>query len=100
MSTTPNPVRSRRSRRTVKELDVNQRSSALSHLYGAAEAAAPPNYPPESMFAPWALWGFMRSYLAYVFHKKHDFPPVSASPKQAMYALVDDRTGSQDLSFS
>jgi hypothetical protein len=100
MSTTPQPVRSRRNRRTVKELDVNQRSSALSHLQGAAEAAAPPNYPPESMFAPSALWGFLRSYLAYVFHKKHDFPPVSASPKQAMYDLVDEKNGSQDVRVS
>jgi len=100
MSTPPNAVRSRRSRRTVKELDANQRSSALSHLQGAAEAAAPPNFPPESMFAPSALWGFMRSYLAYVFHKKHDFPPFTASAKQAMYDLVDEKNGSQDVRVS
>ena len=32
----------------------------------------------------------MRSYLAYVFHKKHVFPSAVASPETALYKLVDD----------
>jgi Calcineurin-like phosphoesterase len=63
----------------------------LSHLYLAAEAVAPPNYPPESFFAPAALWAFLRNYLAYVLRKKHDFPPHTASPQGAIYDLLDEK---------
>jgi hypothetical protein len=86
MGTTANSVAKPRLKRSVKDLDVNQRSAALSQLHKAAEAAAPPNYPPESMFSPSALWGWIRNYLAYVFHKKHDFPPATASPS-TMWAI-------------
>jgi hypothetical protein len=79
---------------------VNQRSASLSQLHRAAEAAAPPNYPPESMFSPSALAGWIRNYLAYVFHTKHDFPPFSASPKQALYDLVDENNGTQNVKVS
>jgi hypothetical protein len=100
MSTSPSPGPKLRTRRTVKDLDVNQRSAALSQLYGAAEAAAPPNYPPESMFSPSAVWRWIRSYLAYVFHTKHDFPPLTASPKQAMYDLLDENDEAQNVKVS
>jgi len=100
MSTNPDPVTKPRTKRFVKDLDVNQRSAALSQLHRAAEAAAPPNYPPESMFSPSALWGWIRNYLAYVFHSKHDFPPFTASPKQAMYDLLGENNGAQNVRVS
>jgi hypothetical protein len=89
MSTNSLPGTKLRTRRFVKDLAVNQRSAVLSQLHRAKEAAAPPNYPPESTFSPSALGAWIRNYLAYVFHAKHDFPPSSASPKQALYDLVD-----------
>jgi hypothetical protein len=79
-----------RFRRQASDLVNLPRSAALSHLYLAAEASAPPNLPPESFFAPSALWAWVRSYLAYVFHKKHDFPPYTASPQSAVYELLDE----------
>jgi len=100
MSTNPHPGTKLRVRRFVKDLDVNQRSAVVSQLHRAAEAAAPPNYPPDSMFSPSALGGWIRNYLAYVFHKKHDFPPFSASPKQALYDLVDENNGTQNVKVS
>src|SRR5262249_38033633 len=76
--------------RHVRDLHKLPRSAALSHLYQAAEAAAPPNHPPLSMFAPSALWGWVRNYLAYVFNKKHTFPPYTTSPQNAVYDLLDE----------
>jgi len=90
MSTSPGPPVQHRLRRTVKDLDVNQRSAALSQLHRAAEATAPPNYPPEWMFSPAAVWEWIRGYMAYVFHKKHYFPAASASPANAIYDLLDE----------
>src|ERR1700743_874409 len=78
-----------RRRRRAKDLYDLPRSSALSHLYQAREAVALPNHPPESFFSPSALWAWIRSYLAYVFHEKHVFPPHTASPQNAMYDLLD-----------
>lgn len=89
-----------RTRRSVGDLDVNQRSAALSQLYKAAEAAAPPNYPPEAKYSPAAVWGWVRNYLAYVFHKKHDFVKYGASPKNAVYDLVDQQGDMQDVRVS
>ncbi len=100
MSTNPNPATNLRTRRTIKELDVNQRSAALSQLNRARESVAPPNYPPESRFSPSALWEWIRNYLAYVFHKKHDFPPFTASPKLAMYDLLDENNSTQNVKLS
>jgi calcineurin-like phosphoesterase family protein len=80
----------RQSQRHVRDLANLPRSAALSHLYRAAEAAAPPNHPPLSMFAPSALWEWARRYLAYVFHKKHVFPPYTTSPQSAVYDLLDE----------
>ncbi len=100
MSTNPPPVTKLRTKRSVRDLDVNQRSASLSQLHRAAEAAAPPNYPPESLFSPSALGGWIRNYLAYVFHTKHDFPLSSASPKQAVYDLVDENNGTQNVKVS
>jgi hypothetical protein len=80
----------RQSQRNVRDLKNLPRSAALSHLRRAAEAAAPPNHPPLSMFSPSALWEWIRSYLSYVFHKKHVFPPHTASPLSALYALLDE----------
>jgi len=87
-------------RRSVKDLDVNQRSAALSQLHRAAEAVAPPNYPPERMFSPVAIWEWLRGYLAYVFHKKHYFPPASASPTKAIYDLLDGNGADQNVKLS
>jgi len=100
MSTNPQPATQVRTRRIVSDLDVNQRSAAISQLHRAAEAAAPPNYPPESTFSASALGGWIRNYLAYVFHKKHDFPAYSASSKQAVYELVDENNGTQNVKVS
>ena len=91
MSTRPSqPLQERRQLHDLKDLP---RSAALSQLRQAAEATSPPNYPPEAMFAPAALVNWARTYLAYVFHKKHYFPEYAASPCWAMYDLVDERGG-------
>jgi hypothetical protein len=87
-------------RRTVQDLDVNQRSAALAQLHVATEAASPPNYPPEWMFSPVALWGWVRNYLAYVLHKKHYFPAHTASPTNAMYDLIDEHGGTSNVRIS
>src|SRR6266849_3581371 len=99
MSTNPDPVTKLRTKRFVKDLDVNQRSAALSQLHRAAEAAAPPNYPPESMFSPSSLWEWFRNYLAYLFKKKHMFPPYTASPQNAIYDLLDEN-GTENVRLS
>jgi len=91
MSTLPSqPLQERRQLHDLKDLP---RSAAASQLRQAAEATSPPNYPPEAMFAPAALVNWARTYLAYVFHKKHYFPEYTASPCAAMYALADERGG-------
>jgi|HubBroStandDraft_1064217.scaffolds.fasta_scaffold00029_63 hypothetical protein len=79
-----------RSRRRARDLYNLPRSAALSQLYSAAESVALPNYPPESIFSPAALWAWLRNYLAYVFREKHSFPPYTASPRHAMYDLLDE----------
>src|SRR5580704_14687099 len=89
-----------RSRRSVKDLTGNQRSAALAQLSKAAEAAAPPNFPPASKFSAGVLWDWIRNYLAYVLRKKHDFPPFAASPQQAVYDLVDDNNDAQNIRVS
>ena len=83
----PNPPRRRRHAGDLKDLP---RSAALSRLYQAAEVVARPNHPPESRFSPSAVWEWVRSYLAYVFHKKHKFVGASASPQLAIYDLLDE----------
>jgi hypothetical protein len=83
----------------VEDLHNLPRSAALSQLYRAAEAAAPPNYPPESMFSPTALWEWIRNYLAYVFKSKHAFPPYSASSQSAIYDLLDEN-GAENVRVS
>ena len=77
-------------RRHVTDLKDLPRSAALSQLRQAAEAASPPNYPPESIFAPSTLWGWVRNYFAYVFRKKHYFPAHTASPQHSLYELLDE----------
>jgi hypothetical protein len=52
------------------------------------------------MFSPMALWGWVRNYLAYVFHKKHYFPPFTASPTNAMYDLLDEHGGASNVRVS
>lgn len=86
--------------RTVQDLNVNQRSAVLAQLHVATEAASPPNYPPEWMFSPVALWGWVRNYLAYVFHQKHYFPPYASSPTSAMYDLLDERGSTSSVRIS
>jgi hypothetical protein len=76
--------------RNARDLANLPRSAALSHLYRAAEAAAAPNHPPLSVFSPSALWEWVRRYLAYVFRKKHMFPPYTASPQRAIYDLLGE----------
>ena len=99
MASNPNPAITLQTKRSVKDLDSNQRSAALAQLHKAAEAVAPPNYPPESMFSPSALGEWIRNYLAYVLHKKHYFPPFTASPKHAVYDLLDEN-GAQNVKVS
>jgi len=99
MASNPNPAMKLRTKRSVRDLDSNQRSAALAQLHKAAEAVAPSNYPPESMFSPSALWEWIRNYLAYVLHKKHYFPPFTASPKHAVYDLLDEN-GAQNVKVS
>src|SRR5690348_9456058 len=74
-----------RPRRTAGDLKNLPRSAALSHLYRSAEAVAPPQHPPVSMFSGVALWEWIRHYLAYVFRSKHAFPSHTASPQHAIY---------------
>jgi len=97
VNTNPDPVANRRTMRSVKDLDVNQRSAALSHLNRAAEAVSPPNFPPESKFSPSAVWEWIRNYLAYVCHRKHDFSPATASPTLALYELLNENNTAQDV---
>ena len=99
-STTANPSTYPRARRSINDLTGNQRSAALSQLRRAAEAVTPPNYPPESMFSPSAVWEWIRNYTAYVFHKKHCFPAATASPSLALYDLLDDTNSSQNVKIS
>jgi hypothetical protein len=80
-------------RRHLNDLKDLPRSAALSQLRQAAEAASPPNYPPESRFDPKALLNWVRTYFAYVFHRKHYFPESAASPCHAMYDLVGEHAG-------
>jgi len=89
----------RQTTRNARDLANLPRSAVLSHLYRAAEAAAPPNHPPLWMFSPSALWEWVRRYLAYVFRKKHMFPPYTASPQHAMYDLLDE-TGQEHVLIS
>jgi hypothetical protein len=93
LGTTPNGagLKGPHRRRRARDLYKLPRSAALSQLYLAAETVAPPNYPPESFFAPSALWAWVRNYLAYIFRKKHDFPPYTASPQNAIYDLLDEK---------
>jgi len=100
MSTNQTTTANRRPKRTVEDLDVNQRSAFLSQLYRAAEAAAPPNYPPESTFDPSALGAWIRNYSAYVFRKKHDFHSCTASPTLAMYDLLDENQSAENVRVS
>lgn len=79
-----------RRKRHAQDLVHLPRSAALSHLYKAAETVARPNFPPESLFSPSALWAWLRNYLAYVFRPKHDFPAHTMSPQHAMYDLLDE----------
>jgi len=88
--------RPRQSRRTAEELKGLPRSAALSHLYRSAEAVAPPQHPPVSMFSGVALWEWIRHYLAYVFRSKHAFPPHTASPQHGMYELATG-DGTEDV---
>jgi hypothetical protein len=81
------PIQARRHMKDLKDLP---RSAALSQLRQAAEAASSPNYPPESLFAPSTLWGWIRNYLAYIFRKKHYFPAHTASPQNSVYDLLGD----------
>jgi calcineurin-like phosphoesterase family protein len=90
--TPPDPPRRKREATDLHKLP---RSAGLSYLYRAAEVAAGPNFPPESKFAPSALWQWIRSYLAYVFQRKHYFPDQDASPVHAMFAMAGDQGDDQ-----
>ena len=79
-----------RDRRTVEDLRKLHRFAFLSHLRRAGEAAAAPKHAEESIFADNKYWIFFRSYLAYLFNKKHYFPGESASPTHAMYPMAGD----------
>jgi hypothetical protein len=80
-----------RRRRKQADLLGLPRSAALSYLRRARETASAPNAPPESAFAPSALLSWARHYLPYVIRDKHFFPPYTACPANAMYALLDDQ---------
>lgn len=82
--------RATQERRELNDLKNLPRSAALSQLRQAAEAASPPNYPPEALFDPASLRNWIRTYLAYVLHRKHYFPGHTASPCHAVYDLVDE----------
>src|SRR5882757_8025835 len=84
-----NPGKKRRTKRTVRDLAVYQRSAALANLRRAAEAVSPPNFPPASIFSPWALWGWAKIYLPLAFEKKHAFPS-DTGPGRALYDLQGD----------
>ena len=86
------PVQERRDLHDLKGLP---RSAALSQLRQAAESTSAPNYPPESLFDPRALLNWVRTYLAYVFRKKHYFPTYTASPCGAVYDLVGEHAGGE-----
>jgi Calcineurin-like phosphoesterase len=84
-----------RTERIATDLRKLPRSAGLSYLYRAAEVAAGPNFPPESKFAFSAVWQWVRSYLAYVFHKKHYFPDEAASPSHAIFEMAGDQGDDQ-----
>jgi len=86
----PSRTGSTQKRRRAANLKHLPRSAAGSHLFRAAEVVAPPNRPPESKFSPSALGVWMLSYLPYVFRRKHEFPPASRSPQNAIYDLGGD----------
>jgi len=88
-----NPGRKQRRKRTVRDLAVYQRSAALANLRRAAEAAAPPNFAPASIFSPWALWAWTKRYLPQVLEGKHSFP-TDAGPGKALYHLRGEADGS------
>ena|ERR1700683_2875073 len=89
-----------RTRRTLQDLIVNERSASLAQLHVATDAASLPNYPPEWMFSPIALWGWVRNYLAYVFHQKDYFPPFTSAPTSAIYDLLHEHSGTSSLRIS
>jgi len=84
-----NPGKKRRTKRTVRDLAVYQRSAALANLHRAAEAVSPPNFPPASIFSPWALWRWAETYLPRAFEKKHVFPS-DIGPGRALCDLRGD----------
>jgi hypothetical protein len=51
------------------------------------------------MFAPSAVLEWARNYLAYVFERKHDFPPYTMSPRNAIYDLLDEN-GTENVRVS
>jgi len=83
-------ARGLRHRRQRTDLVDLPRSAAVSHMRRAREAASKPNSPPESSFAPSAMFKWARHYLPYVIRDKHFFPPYTASPQSAMYDLLDE----------
>lgn len=91
-----NPGKKRRTKRTVRDLAVYQRSAALANLRRAAEAASPPNFPPASIFSPWALWGWAKTYLPLALEKKHAFPS-DTGPGRGLYDLRGDDLRGKDL---
>jgi len=91
-----NPGKKRRTKRTVRDLAVYQRSAALANLRRAAEAVSPPNFPPASIFSPWALWGWAKIYLPLAFERKHAFPS-DTGPGRALYDLRGDELRGDDL---
>ena len=54
---------------------------------------------PHEHQSPAALWEWGRNYLAYVFKKKHAFPPRTASPQSAIYDLLDEN-GAENVRLS
>jgi len=76
----------------VRDLAVYQRSAALANLRRAAEAAAPPNFAPASIFSPWALWGWTKRYLPQVLEGKRSFP-TDTGPGKALYDLRGEADG-------
>ncbi len=86
----PDAPSSHRRRRTLNDLKDLPRTAFGSDRYRAAEVVAPPNRPPESHFAPAALWNWIRSYFAYVFRPKHKFIPASPANQNAVYSLGGD----------
>jgi hypothetical protein len=79
-----------RPRRLAVDLLGLPPSAGRSHMRRAREAASDANFPPTTAFAPSALLGWARHYLAYVIRDKHFFPPYTASPQHAMYDLLDE----------